>query len=112
MTNTIKESFISYADNMLQNIADELNLRRIDLVPDNGEEPVMYNYDTIHGTSLGFNDHPDLLFILGKFFTGGVVEDMEMVRTVVNVGLAQRNTAGIKVRQPLSSISIPVRMEA
>lgn len=36
-----------------------------------------------------------------------LIEDMEQARDIINQGLAQRADNGIKVRQPLSSVSVP-----
>lgn len=112
------QKFTDYADQMLLNIADEVNIQEVRLKV--ATEPVIevvYHYDTIKGISQGFTvelnskpkDSPDtLMVVLTTFFSGDVVRDMEKVRRATTTGLRQRSNAKIKVRQPLRSMTIMV----
>jgi isoleucyl-tRNA synthetase len=45
----------------------------------------------------------------GQQATGnGIIENMAIVRKIVELGLAERDKAGIKVRQPLASLKFPI----
>lgn len=118
MDDTPETKFINYADMMLLNIADELNVKEIRLkIADKPEISVVYRYDTINGESEGYTVEVDKkareapktkLIGLTAFLTGDVRRDMQKVRAIVSEGLRQRGKAGVKVRQPLQAVTIIV----
>lgn len=111
-----EDRFINYSDQLFLNVADELNVKEVRLVF--STEPLIeavYHYDTIKGESHGFTVELDgkekeapstLIIILTKYFMGNILADMQKVRDLVSIGLNQRAKAGVKVRQPLQSLTL------
>jgi len=93
-----------YAEEMLLNVADELNVKEVILKKDGVY--ATYRYDTLTGKSIGFSNGEEAMVAL--LFTGNVIEDMRRVRQIIKDGLNERAQAKIKVRQPLQSITINV----
>lgn len=98
--NRAVKEFSEYASGLLEHVADELNIKEIRFDTQYG--PVVYHYDIIRQKGVGF-DKPELS---SQVLTGNLMEDMDTVRRWVNIGLSQRSKAGIKVRQPLQSMTI------
>ena len=92
----------NYLEQMLLNIADELNVKEVILEKDNVY--ATYLYDTISGESIGFKSGEEIMASL--LFSGDVLSDMEIVRDIVSNGLNLRAQTKVKVRQPLRSITI------
>lgn len=88
-----------YCKQLLEQIACELNVKEVRLKV--AEHTFTFHYDTIKRTVPDQN-----LGWASLIFSGDVLEDMKTVREVVAKGLKQRSDAGIKVRQPLQSITI------
>lgn len=99
----------TYIENMLLNVADELNVKEVVIESEEAKVYATYYYDTLSGTSIGFKGDEWQMATL--IFTGDVVKDMEFVRDTVNVGLRQRADSKIKVRQPLQRITLFVPKE-
>jgi NADPH-dependent 7-cyano-7-deazaguanine reductase QueF-like protein len=95
--------FKHYAESLLENIADELNVKEIHINTKYGVG--VYKYDTIKQKGVGIDDYA----LASEIFTGDILKDMDYVRQAVTNGLKQRSEAKIKVRQPLQSIAVGVR---
>ncbi len=92
----------NYVEDMLLNVADELNVKEI--IIEKRDVYANYRYDTTTGNGIGFDN--DEWMMASLLFTGDVMRDMETVRDLVRRGPSERSAASIKVRQPLQSITI------
>lgn len=98
----------NYIEGLLENVADELHVKEVRLlVPasDTSAKEIVYGFDTIKKQGIGIKKGWPYWSLV---FSGDILEDMEIVRGCVAEGLKQRAEAGIKVRQPLQSITITV----
>ena len=105
MNDTPEEKFKYYCDQLLQNVADELNVKEVRLnIASKPKIDVVLKWDTLELKSNGFEvqvdgkvkEAPDTLNIaLVNMFTGNILEDMEKVRDIVNKGLNQRSEGKI-----------------
>jgi hypothetical protein len=111
-----KNKWLKYCGQLLENLADELNIQQVRFSL-NSTPPayVIYKFDTLKGRGVGFSVEVDnktveapntILIVLTGFFKGNTLEDMAVVRSIISEGLRQRAVAGIKLRQPLSAITI------
>jgi hypothetical protein len=91
-----------YCEQLLLNVADELNVKRVEIEKDNVF--ATYHYDTLTGQGKGFEGNEWTMAAL--LFSGNILDDMQKVRDIVANGLRQRSEARIKVRQPLSRVTI------
>lgn len=92
-----------YIEQLLENIADECNVKEVILKHQSVTS--MYSFDTLKGKSIGLDGRWPLWSI---FFSGDIRKDMEKVWEIINSCLRQRNIAKIKVRQPLKSITVTI----
>lgn len=93
-----------YIEQMLLNIADELNVKEVVIEDKHTGIYGTYKYDTITGNSLGFDG--DEWLMGAKLFNGNIIDDMSKVREIVSDGLKQRSDNNVKVRQPLQSVTV------
>lgn len=107
MTEDTPSSLENYVNEMLSHIADELNIKEI--IIKHGDLRYVYEWDTIKGRIIGFENSGKAIIAGMLLFSGSVLDDMEYVRQVIKDGLRQRSEAGIKVRQPLQSVTISSR---
>lgn len=95
-----------YIEQLLKQIADELNIHEVILEADGVY--AIYHYDMFVPNGKkpfkGFKD--DGWQLASLWFTGDVLEDMKVIREAVKQGLKQRAETKIKVRQPLQSITL------
>lgn len=96
------EKVETYISQMLELVAAELNVKQVILK--NGKHSCVYNYDTLHGKTISLEN----METGAPYFTGDVITDMQKVRDLCSMGLKQRSSAGIPVRQPLQSITVNI----
>lgn len=94
---------LAYCEQLLEIVAAELNIKEV-RVQLNGET-VSYHFDTINHCSVPDQD----IGWASLIFTGDVTSDMKRVREFISEGLNQRSKAGIRVRQPLQTVTINLK---
>ena len=105
----VKKSLINYTTNMLTNITDELNIKHVYIKDMMNGDTYDFAYDTITGEAKGFTSDEEAIKASACLFSGNIMDDMQFVRDVVSKGLSLRSEAGVKVRQPLNSITVSSR---
>lgn len=99
----MSHQFKQYAEDLLENIADELNVKEVHINTKYGT--AVYKYDTMKQKGIGIDDYA----LASEIFTGDILKDMSFVRQTVTGGLQQRSEAKIKVRQPLQKVTIHIK---
>ena len=100
----------SYQDDLLRFILLELSKLVAPFIPFLAEH---LHEELHHGTKPGIiSVHlHDWLKPNEKMIDGKLEEEMELVRKIASLGLAERKEAGIKVRQPLASLKLKIKNE-
>lgn len=99
----MKEHLKNYIEQLLENVADECNVKHIIL--EHKFARSTYSYDTMYNKSIGLDEEWPLFSLI---FSGNISEDMKKVMDLVSEGLKQRAVAKIKVRQPLNDLTISI----